>query len=481
MGKVTATPPHLCNILRLSENARDLWQFNLTGANENLAAENQSLASTPLPAALVAKTWRSLWQRKLNVAWLPADQVYLRVVQLPACDPNELQSMVELQLEKLSPIPVAQVVWSLEVVPTATRPAAPPPTPETGSDTAPATPPSMQTVIVVIVARNLVEAFLGQLENQGYQADRIEFPALHQLLTLPVEADSIWIYPKIVEGKNTFLAAWWTRGVLQYIALLTLPSDPRWSACLTDHLSQMAWSGEAEGWLGSKLECHLVADPETAAVWEPVLNEWLGEAPRVMPPLPARDLASLSARRLMKRESRVNLMPGEYTARYRQQYTDRLWMRGLGAVVVLYLIGVLVYLGALEVLKYQYNRVQKHVKALTPDYQKVLQLRAKVQVYQLRQDLKYTALDCWRVVSELLPEELTLESLSFQRGKLVVSGMVPADQVTKVNEFNQAMIGATSEGRRVFSKVGSPNSQTGAGGQTYSWNFSCDLPVTEIE
>jgi hypothetical protein len=481
MGKVTATPPHLCNILHLGENARELWQFNLTGNNENLTAENRSLASTPLPSALVAKSWRSLWQRKLNIAWLPADQVYLRVVQLPACADDELQSMVELQLEKLSPIPVTQIVWSLEVVPSAPQQATPAPTAEPSGDTPPAAPPPMQTVIVVIVARNLVEAFLGQLENQGFLADRLEFPALHHLLTLPVEADGVWIYPKIIEGKNIFLAAWWTRGVLQYIALLTLPSDHRWSDCLKDHMNQMAWSGEAEGWLGSKLGCHLIADPETAAVWEPILTDWLGEAPQVIPPLPARDLAALDARRLMKRESRVNLMPAEHTARYRQQYTDRLWMRGLGAVVILYLIGVLVYLGALEVLKYQYNRMQKQVKALAPDYQKTLQLRARVHVYQQRQDLKYTALDCWRVVSELIPEDLALESLSFQRGKLVVSGMVPADQVTKVNEFNQAMISATIEGRRVFNKVGSPNSQTGAGGQTYSWNFTCELPVTEIE
>ena len=66
---------------------------------------------------LVPKTWRSLWQKKLNVAWLPGDSVFLRVVHLPKSAPEETRSMVELQLERLATIPVTQLVWSLQVLP----------------------------------------------------------------------------------------------------------------------------------------------------------------------------------------------------------------------------------------------------------------------------------------------------------------------------------------------------------------------------
>ena len=76
-------------------------------------------------------------------------------------DFDETLAMVELQLEKLSPMPVAQIVWSIHVLPHAEG--------------------NLQTVIVMIVARNAVEEFLGQLEGQGYLADRLELPLLDQL------------------------------------------------------------------------------------------------------------------------------------------------------------------------------------------------------------------------------------------------------------------------------------------------------------
>ena len=46
-------------------------------------------------------------------------------------------------------------------------------------------------------------------------------------------------------------------------------------------------------------------------------------------------------------------MPAEYSTRYHQRFVDRLWMRRLGAVVLLYVIGVLVYFARLEVELYR--------------------------------------------------------------------------------------------------------------------------------
>src|SRR2546430_9149385 len=49
--------------------------------------------------------------------WLPAEHVFLRVAQFPRSEFNETVSMFELQLEKLSPVPFAQIVWILQVLP----------------------------------------------------------------------------------------------------------------------------------------------------------------------------------------------------------------------------------------------------------------------------------------------------------------------------------------------------------------------------
>src|SRR5262245_48620189 len=106
-----------CNVLQPGGQLRQLWQFNSAGSKFNLLRQETKLPSEPLPEKLIAKDWQTLFQPRLNVAWLPADRVFLRVLQIPKADLAETQSMVELQLEKVSPLPVAQIVWSFQVVP----------------------------------------------------------------------------------------------------------------------------------------------------------------------------------------------------------------------------------------------------------------------------------------------------------------------------------------------------------------------------
>ena len=159
-----------CNILHLAPDAKRLWQFDAKGKGFVLGREQRVPHAEPLPASLVAKNWSSLWQPKLNMAWLPAESVFLRVAELPAANADETFSMVELQLEKLSPIPVTQIVWTLHVLGT-----------HQSAAKADGTVESMQSVIVVIAARAVVEEFLGRLERDGFLADRLEVPMLDQL------------------------------------------------------------------------------------------------------------------------------------------------------------------------------------------------------------------------------------------------------------------------------------------------------------
>ena len=203
-GKVTV---NTCNVLQIGAQGRQIWQFDARGRGFVLNREQASLAGEPLPAKIVAKDWRSLFQRKLNVAWLPPERVFLRVAQFPASDFDETLAMVELQLEKLSPMPVTQIVWTINVLPHAEG--------------------NLQTVIVMMVSRNEVEEFLGQLEGQGYLADRLELPMLDQLQATTIARNGAWIYPEAPGGRNAALVAWWYGGVLQNLDLITLPPANR--------------------------------------------------------------------------------------------------------------------------------------------------------------------------------------------------------------------------------------------------------------
>jgi hypothetical protein len=453
---------HSCNVLQVGADAGQLWQFDVRGDRFTLDRQQTTTAGKPIPSYLVGKTWRSLWQRKLNVAWLPAEHVFLRVARFPQSSFDETLAMVELQLEKFSPLPVTQIVWTMHVMP---QPAG-----------------NLQTVVIIIAARSLVEEFLGQLEGQGYLADRLELPVLDQLQGTAIAGDGAWIYPDRGSANARALVAWWYGGSLQQLDLVNLSAGTDRAASLREQITHVAWSGELDGWLTTPPRWHLVADPTTAAEWEPLLSQGLAESVEVIAPLPPPELAAATAQRAARAAPNASLLPVEYSVRYQQQFVDRLWMRGLGAVLALYVVGVLVYLVALEFLLFHKRGVDSQVAALSQSYTNAMQLKARYQVLSDRQELKYAALDCWNITAALLPEALTLEVLDFRDGKkLTLNGTAPADQVNMLLDFNEAMRKATSKDNPLFRKFGDLQYNKAAGGGTVSWNFSCELNRVEAQ
>jgi hypothetical protein len=444
-----------CNVLHVGADSRQLWEFAAGKSGFTLNREQSVPTSEPLPAKVVAKEWKTLFQPKLNVALLPIDKAFLRVVHLPVSNFDETHAMVELQLEKLSPLPTTQMVWSIQILPHHVD--------------------NLQTVIVIIVARELVDQFLGQLEGQGFQADRLEVPLLDQLQATPITGDGAWIYPGNDTGKFTALVAWWYGGVLRSLGLLHVAATQNRGELLEEQLRQMSWAGEVEGWLTSVPRWHLVANEVTAQLWQPMFFSWLGHSVEVESPLAPVDLAALTANRAARAEDKANILPADYSTRYDQQFVDRLWLRGLGAVLGIYLVGVLIYFAVLGVQTYRTQSVEAEVKGMSLSYTNALQAKAKLQVLQDREALKFAFLNCWRTTAELLPESLTLTTFDFRGGKtLNLNGTAPADQSKRVTDFNEAMRKAMPGGQPLFEKVELPVSKLSGGG-TVTWSFSADL------
>jgi len=449
-----------CNVLEIGPQARQIWQFDARGARYVLNREQTCLDGEALPAHLVAKDWRLFLQRKLNIAWLPPENVFLRVTQLPRSDVNETLAMVELQLEKLSPMPVAQVAWSIHILPHAEG--------------------NLQTVVVMMVERSIVEEFLGRLEGQGFMADRLELPLLDQLQTTAITEDGAWIYPEAAGGKNTALVAWWYKGVLQNLDLLTMPAANR-PVALREQLLQMAWAGELEGWLTGRPEWHLVADVATAD-WEPALRAGLEEPIEIITPRPSRELAALTARRSAQTEPRANLMPVEFATRYHQQFVDRLWMRGLLALGGLYLLGVAIYMGTLAYATVRTDHVEQEVAALGPTYTNAIQLRDRLKVLNEREDLKFAGLDCWSTTAKLLREDMTLDSMNFSEGRrLNLAGTAPGDATKELYAFEGDMRKATIRGQQLFDPNKGESIQFRVQGAIAMWTLSLELKRSEVQ
>lgn len=446
---------HSANVLKVGPQSRQVWQFETGNGELHLLREQASTGSQRLSDRIIAKDWRTLWQKKLNIAWLPEAKVFLRVLHLPTTDRAEILPMVELQLEKISPLPVGQIVWTLEVLPSKTG--------------------DLQTAIVMIAPRDLVEEFLGQLEGQGYLADRLELPSLDKVLATDFSEDGVWLYPASEPGHT--LAAWWYGGRLQNLSLVSLPAEGDAAKQLSEQLAQIAWAGELEGWMTSPPKWHLVADAAISAVWAPVIESWSGEPVKLIEPLPTEKLAALSAKRAVAGDARTSLLPADFSTRYQQQFVDRLWMRGLGAILVVYIIGVLIYMTALGVVKVQQVRVQADVDAISASHTNAVQLRERVRILEGQANLKFAALESWKAVAEAMPSDMSMTQMSFDKGKtLRLYGTVPENQRTEVGSYRDALRAARSTtGERLFEEVGNSSESVRAGSGVATWSFSCTL------
>jgi hypothetical protein len=464
-----------CNILHVAPDAKRVWQFDAKGGGFALDREQRVAHTERFSARGIAKNWLSLWQPKLNIAWLAQENVFLRVVELPASPFEETLAMVELQLEKLSPLPVTQIVWTLHVMGT-----------YQSQPKADGTVEHLQTVVVVMAGRTAVEEFLGRLEQDGYLADRLETPLLDQLEAVTPTDDGAWLFPFSLGGQNAALVAFWSGGALRNLSLVTLPAAGERAKELRDQLAHILWSGELEGWLLSPPKWHLVADPANATEWETVLRAGLNEPVQIMAPPSPVELAARTAKRAAA-AGKSNLLPEEFTTRYHEQFVDRLWLRGLLYAGVTYVLGLVVYFCAVGFLGIQTHKIEGAVAKISGSYTNEQQLMARYNVLKERQDLKYAALDCWQTVAEALPPGISIKRFNFTEGKhLSLSGACAPDQISLItdpNAFYDGVRKARLNGQPMFGAMPDASDQflSHTQGKDVVWSFGLELLRAETE
>ena len=151
-------------------------------------------------------------------------------------------------------------------------------------------------------------------------------------------------------------------------------------------------------------------------------------------------------------------------------------MRGLGAVLLLYVFGVLIYFVLIQVASLQLGGVESQIAGLGESYTNTLRLKERVKVLQDQMDLQFAALDCYKAIADKLPADLTLNTMNFDRGrKLQLAGSAPKDAVRPITDFNEEMRKVTVNNQPLFSKVSPPAINPSPGGQDVTWHFPCEL------
>jgi hypothetical protein len=96
-------------------------------------------------------------------------------------------------------------------------------------------------------------------------------------------------------------------------------------------------------------------------------------------------------------------------------------------------------------------------------------------------DLQYAALECWKAVATLLPEELILDSINFQRGRtLSVSGHGPEGAGPRATDYNEALRNALYKGEKIFSKVLAPDIRPQPN-EGIRWTLTAELKRANLE
>ncbi len=455
-----------CNLLEPATEGSRLWQFSVSSKKVKLSGELRVAEGDDPPAKAVAKDWSDLISRKLNIATLPPEKVFLRVVDLPECEPNELLPMVEFQIEDLSPLPMAQTVWSAEVVP--------------GSES----PGGEQTVLVTIAERSVVQDRLEELETANFLADRVEVPLLRELV--PGEPKEDGAHIQLVQGADSVLAlvSWWFGGRLCDVNSFNLPDHEASRDTLAEKINSVAWAGEVAGWMPGEPACHLAKRGDVAGDWNAALAKCFGDRIREVEPASEVDLAT-AAVEFAARTTAPGLMIEEYSVRNRQRFQDGLWMEGIKGVVALMLLGLLGFYVYGSMLQSTLQDKHDLVTVKSNQYTKALLLKAKVETLEKQKALKFAALAAWDKVSTGLPAEMKFTRMRFESSravdgstgrKLLITGAADAGQATLIDDYQEALTRMESDnGKALFSGVRADSIRQDTRKKQTVWSLTCDF------
>jgi len=454
-----------CNLLEPATEGSRLCQFSVSSKKVKLSGDLRVADLIELPAKAVGKDWSDLLSRKLNIATLPPEKVFLRVVELPECEPDELLPMVEFQIEDLSPLPMAQAVWSAEAVPGST-----------GTE-------GNQTVLVMIAERGVVGDRLDELEAVNYLADRVEVPLLRELV--PGEPREDGAHIQLVQGADSVLAlvSWWFDGRLRDVNSFNLPDTAASRDELVEKINSVALAGEVAGWMPDEPACHLAKRGDVAADWNTALAKCFGRI-REVEPMSEVDLAT-AAVEFASRTTAPGLMIEDYSARNRQRFQDGLWMQGIKGAVALMLMGLCIFFAYGSWLQGNLEDLNQQVKVQGLQYTNALSLKAKMQTLKKQEALKTAALNAWSEVAIGLPGELKFTQLMFSSDrtlegntsrKLRIVGTADDGKETFIDDYNLVLARMEvkgREGQKLFSSVSPGPSRKDPRKKLTTWSVEC--------
>jgi hypothetical protein len=359
---------------------------------------------------------------------LPARQIVTRILRLPLLDPEELAGAVSLQVDKFSPFPVEQMVYSYEVLG------------KHGEE---------ETIVLIAIAqRASVGAWGDSLRKSSTEIVRVDGSALG-LWQAILSSGGINTRRResllVVDADEVVLI---THDAGQLLAVSGLGATGDFGnsgVCedLAEEVLRILMETDAENGIGDDASLVVVADGAVGQVGAlksalaqvleiPVLDYKANVFPDVMDGILQRSIAFGAD------GSRLNLVPPDWvldsdSVRFRK----RLMLAG-GSLIGLWVLLIGAGMGYLAWERSRLVQLRELETQWLRPANAVRSLRLQVSLIDRYQDRTHSALESLREISAVLPQGIDLVSLTYRKGDgIEVIG--EADSGDLVLEFNRRL------------------------------------------
>ncbi len=327
------------------------------------------------------------------IASLPANEVLLHVFNFPTIDPDEIEGMVELQIDKISPYPLAQIVVSHEIL---------------------AQNETHTLVLVAGARRELIEEKGAFFKDLGLTLSSLDINLIcrwNQLLSAnKVSADYSDIF-LIIENNEAGL-------------IITKNGEPiLFKSLFIDELSSDLFE-EINYSLATLEQAFQIEEASVINVWKDDFSVFNfkdlntnGEFSVALNSL--HDLPKLSdglVRRYQNR-NKLELIPKEWIESAKSKALMRsLYKFGAIAFAAWLSIGVIFFM-AVGIHSHQVKKLRAVAENLSGPAKEVQETSRKVSALSGYTDQSNSALETLREICAILPKGIELSSFSFKKGE----------------------------------------------------------------
>ncbi len=395
--------------------------------------EAAALEPTALAAAIMSQIPTLHGEVVLSVA---PDQALMRVVELPSIDPAEVEEMVRLQADKLSPFSGDKMATSWEVLKTTD---------------------SSCRVLIVTVRRTVLD-FLGDVcSKAGLKIVRIDADVMAWWRILR-DAGAVGAAGRQVlillapEGGVIMASEDGSPISFKPVGVASGVEDGEYASEIFNEVGSMLLSLDLDH--GEKALARLdvwhgisgfegIVERLREEYGKDVVTSPLDSLPSVSEGLARRAYSPpFSFRTNSGLQSAVDLVPRGWRVSVDAAHLKKQVITGMIVLFGVWLLGMMILSAGYRSSLRKVKRIEQRMAGLQGPSDDVRALQRQVNSFEQYLDRKWSALECLLEISSLLPSDLSLTSFQFKKGKnVVVRG--ESQSVEPIIDFNERLVASS--------------------------------------